>query len=251
MKKFIAFLAVAALVLCPLVSCERVNPVMDEERTYEVSSDIYSLKIELNAAEVEVIESDSFSVVSNLKYLSVTEDNGVLKIKDEAERHTNYKDPTLTLYVPRDTVFCEVDFLTGAGVISLNTLYTEELTMMLGAGDVQIDELRVSDEATVRGGAGKLTINGSITDLDMEMGVGELKLVASLFGDNELKLGIGRSDITLIGDKSNYTVNAEKGVGKITVDGKEISNSETVGDGENALEIEGGIGDIIVSFTKE
>ena len=53
------------------------------------------------------------------------------------------------------------------------------------------------------------------------------------------------------GNKENYTIKANKGIGSIKIDGKEVSNDITYGNGENNIKIDGGIGEIKIDFKEE
>lgn len=59
------------------------DAVMEDVKTYTVSSDINSLEIEINAADFVIKQGDNFAVESNLKHLTAEEKNGVLFIKEE------------------------------------------------------------------------------------------------------------------------------------------------------------------------
>ena len=88
-----------------------------------------------------------------------------------------------------------------------------------------------------------------INDLDLDMGVGEINLTSSLTGKNEINAGVGNLNIDLQGERESYKIQADKGLGAIKIDGKEISNGETFGNGENYIEVDGGIGNIDIDFT--
>ncbi|MBP3592631.1 MAG: DUF4097 family beta strand repeat protein [Clostridia bacterium] len=250
MKK-ILFCFVLFLLAFSLVACGKSDAVMDEAKTYEISSEIHSLIIELNAADFVIQEATDFSVESNLKYLSVTEKNGVLRIVDEANQHGNYKnDPMLTLSVPSGTNFRDVDIFTGAAKMTVDTLSARSLDLKLGAGDVRIGALYVNSEADIDGGAGAITIlDGEISNLDLQMGVGALNVAVALKGDNDLEFGVGESNLTLLGGKEDYTVEIDKGLGSITVDGKSVSDFGS-GSGENTVDIEGGVGSVHLKFSE-
>ena len=251
MKK-ILFCLMLMLLALPLVACGKSDAVMDEAKTYEISSEIHSLKIELNAADFVIQEGSGFSVESNLKYLSVTEKNGVLRIMDEANQRGNYKnDPMLTLSVPSGTKFQNVDIVTGAAKMTVDTLSARALDLKLGAGDVKIGALYVNSEADIDGGTGAISIlHGEISNLDLQMGVGSLNLTAALTGDNDLEFGVGESNLTLLGSKDDYTVKIEKGLGSITVNGKSLSDFSS-GSGESLVDIEGGVGSIHLIFSEK
>ena len=71
--------------------------------------------------------------------------------------------------------------------------------------------------------------------------------VKALLGECDLKFGVGQSDLILLGGKDSYTVDIEKGVGNITLDGVDVTDFDN-GDGENHIKIEGGIGTINIEF---
>ena len=82
MKMYIAAVFVF-LLLFTLASCANETAVVDETKTYEITSEIHSLDIQINAADFIIEHGDRFSVESNLKYLSVSERDGVLTLAEE------------------------------------------------------------------------------------------------------------------------------------------------------------------------
>lgn len=126
----------------------------------------------------------------------------------------------------------------------------QELELDLGAGNVEIDYLEVTKEATINGGAGNLVINNSaIKDLELDMGIGTLELTSTLLGDNEISCGVGEVTINLLGD--DYQIEVDKGIGTTTIAGEKIRDGEIYGEGRNKLEIDGGIGSINIDFYTE
>ncbi len=250
MKKFTALIVSVVLLIC-LVGCNKNDVVLDEAKTYEITSEIHSLDIRISAADFKIQHGDEISVESNLKYLSVSEKDGVLTIVDE-EKNYNDSDAMLTLYVPNDMVFDEVDITTGAAKMTVGTLSANSLKLKLGAGDVQIESLNASSDADIEGGVGQITIaSGTLNDLTLKMGMGELNLSAAVLGESDLKFGVGESNVTLIGSKDDYKVDIEKGLGSITVDGKTVTDYGSSGNGQNHIEIEGGIGAINLKFQEK
>ena len=248
MKQVIA-ICLSLLLLLSLSACYLEDGVTEETRTYEIGSEIHTLHIRINAADFRIEEGECFSVESNLRYLSVTEESGVLTLEDRGSGKLRYHNPVLTLTVPREAVFDAVDLKTGAARITVDTLSTQHLRCELGAGEVRFGQLEVLQSATVKGGAGKLTVaGGSLRQLTLEMGVGELELRGRLLGSNRLELGVGGSTLTLLGDREDYRLELEKGLGSISVDGKSLSDYGSSGNGTSCVEIHGGIGSIHVWF---
>ena len=225
------------------------DAVLEEVKTYSVAAEIYNLDIEINAADLLIKEGEAFSVESNLKHLKVEEKGGLLTIQETKKFTGTYNGALLTVYVPAGTVFDNVNLTTGAGRLTIGNLASGTLDFELGAGDVSIDSLVATKSADIEGGAGRITItNGALKDLDLEMGVGQLNLASALTGDCQLDLGVGESNITLIGSKEDYKLNIEKGLGNISIDGVNVSDYGSSGNGTNKVEINGGVGSINVEF---
>ena len=55
----------------------------------------------------------------------------------------------------------------------------------------------------------------------------------------------------MFGKKEEYRTKINKGLGNVTVDGKKVSDNEVVGNGENKIDIDGGIGEIKIDFRGE
>ena len=248
MKKYIVTILVFLLLLA-LASCANETVVLRDSQTYEITSDIHSLYIQINAADFKIEHRNEFSVESNLKYLSVSEKDGVLTITDESKSSSNYSNAVLTLCVPNGIVFDDVDITTGAAKLTVDALSTSSLELKLGAGDVRFESLQASLAADIKGGAGQITIaSGTLNDLTLAMGVGELNFSGALLGNCDLKFGVGESNLTLIGSKDDYTVAIEKGLGSISVDGKNVSDYGSNGNGQSHIHIEGGIGAAHIVF---
>lgn len=245
MKKYIAFLFVTVLLLS---GCQK-SATLGAPKDYPVQGDIQSLAVEIGSADFLIEQAEGFAVESNLKNLSVSEKNGVLTIRQGKQVGVAYTDAMLTLYVPAGTVFESVRINTGAGRLAAEELAAERVDLLLGAGEVRIGRLEASREADIEGGAGAVVISdGSLRDLDLEMGVGELNLTAALVGDCDLSFGVGESNLTLLGNRDDYRVEMEKGIGGITVDGETFASDRVLGSGPNRVEIQGGVGAIHLRF---
>lgn len=227
--------------------------VDDEVKRFDFSSDdITSLEIDINAADFTIRNGDVLFVESNLKYLTVKEHDGILSISEEKKLLRNYNGAVLTLYIPSDIVFDVADITTGAGRMTVDALSAEALEMNVGAGDVNIEELNTNKRADIEGGAGRVTVSdGRLCNLDLKMGVGQLNLTSRLIGRSGLDLGVGESNITLLGDKDDYDIEVEKGIGHLTIDGEKVNDFGIDGEGENEVYIEGRIGAVNLSFESE
>ena len=216
------------------------------------NNDISTLDIEIVFTNLTIKTAEALKVETDNNNIQFKQEKQKLEIKEKNKKwFSNYEEKELILYLPEEMAFEKIKIITGAGKINIENLKTERLVFELGAGETEIQQLFVSKECDIDGGAGKLSIKeGTINDLDLDMGVGEVNLNTHLTGRNELNAGVGDLNVELQGEKENYKVQADKGIGSIKIDGKEISNGETFGNGENYIEIDGGIGNIDINFAK-
>jgi len=214
------------------------------------NNDIETLEIKLAYTSLSIKTGDSFKIDTNNDNITYKQNDKNLKIEDEESNwFLNRNNYELILYVPDNFEFDKVKITTGAGEISIDSLNVNTLDFELGAGKMKIDNLNVADECNIEGGAGELNIlSGTINDLDLDMGVGETNITASLTGNNEINAGVGSLNIDLLDNKENYRIKVNKGIGNIRIDGKEFSDGEVLGDGDNKIDIDGGIGNIKVNF---
>ncbi len=54
----------------------------------------------------------------------------------------------------------------------------------------------------------------------------------------------GKLDLNLTDGTENYTIKVSKGIGSITIDGKETIDNRTYGTGKTYIKIDGGVGAI-------
>ena len=218
--------------------------------TFE-NKDIKNLEIEVAYSNLIIKKDNELKVETNNSQIECKQINNKLYIKEESHnwfnRNNNIGD--LIIYIPDNIELDKAEIVTGAGKINIEELTTDKLELELGAGETQINSLKVNNKATIEGGAGKVSILSSeINNLELDMGVGETTINSKLTGKTEINAGIGNLQIKVNGNKEDYKLKAEKGIGTIKVEGKEISNGNILGNGENSIEIDGGIGSIEVEF---
>lgn len=222
--------------------------LLEQPKTYTVSSELTELRLEISAAELTVKKASSFSVETNLEDLTVKENGGILTVKQE-HRIGSLNGATVTVCIPEDTALDKISVKTGAGRLTADALSAKHLKLELGAGEVTIGTLSALSSAEIEGGAGKITVSdGALSNLDLSVGIGQLELCAALSGESELELGVGETRLTLVGKREDYTVDIEKGLGSITFDGKGLSENGKQGSGASRVSVDGGVGSIQVNF---
>ena len=251
MLKYFLIVLVILLVVA-LVGCASQPAVLKSTKTYSITKDIHSLDVEINAADFVIVEGDTFSVESNLKKLSVSEEEGVLKIVEKTRFARNYNGASLKLCIPEGMTFENANIKTGASKLTSESFSAKTLELKTGAGRVEFYRLVASENANIKGGAGEIGIkDGSLNNLTLDLGVGELNMKAQLIGESDLKFGVGESDITLLGNRADYSFDIKNGVGNITVDGENSAFLANSTKGESLVKIKGGVGSTNITFQEK
>ena len=217
---------------------------------YLQNNDIEKLNIDVVYTNLIIKTGESLKIETNNSNIKCLENNRLLKIEEKEHNwFWQNNEGDLIIYLPENLEFKEVEIDAGAGKISIENLQTQKLDLNLGAGETKIKNLTVTKDCEIESGTGVTNIEDSlINNMDLKLGVGEVNLATLLKGKNDIDAGIGSLNITLQGGKENYKMKAEKGLGQIEIDGNELSSSQTFGNGENYIEIDGGIGNIKVDF---
>ena len=224
-----------------------------EMQTYQINGEISSLDIEINAAKLEIVQGEKFSVESNHKYISVGSDSGKLRI-NETRRIASLSSEAavIRLSVPSGFVFDEADIETGAGKVTIDSLSADILDITLGAGKATVENLVANSRAEIEGGTGLLTVNGgSLNNLNLEMGVGSLTFKSRIEGNSNLDLGVGEAKLIILGRREDYCIELDKGLGEARLEGESMRDDSVYGAGPNRLSIDGGVGAVNIEFSEE
>lgn len=215
-------------------------------KTLEINQNIKNIDIDVKNVNITVKTSDLFGIETNNKYISYTQDNDELSIKEN--KHFWLKNNTdLIIYIP-PIALGNFKIKTGAGKVVVDNLIANDLKLNLGAGKVEITSLEVLNNAKIDGGAGEISIkDGIINNLDMDMGVGKVSINSKLLGDNEIDAGVGELNLNLTGSENDYSITVDKGIGSIKLSGNNIKNG-VYGNGNNKIDIDGGVGSIKINF---
>ena len=225
-------------------------PIIEsQEEIYSTigNTDITTLKIELSASNLEIKNGEMLRVETNNLNVKCNQEGSQLIIKDKSKNwFSNRNDASqIVLYMPANMLWDSVKIDAGAGEISIEELATRNFDFDMGAGKVVIKELNVSNKSEIDGGAGKIEIlSGAMNNLKLDTGVGEFTLNAKLTGRNDVSAGVGKINFNLIDGTENYKIKVNKGIGSITIDGKETTDGNEYGNGETYIDIDGGVGAI-------
>lgn len=224
--------------------------IMDEIKDLEVSGEVKLLDVDIASSNIVIKIGDTFKIETSNKYIQCKQDYNMIYITERRHNWFNNSSKSkLTIYIPKDMVLDGMSINSGAGTVSIEELSTRILNLDLGAGKVNIDNLNIYDNTKINGGTGEVTIkNSSLNNLNLNIGIGKFILEAKLFGNSEIDHGVGEVNLNLIGEKDDYQIHADKGLGSITISGNEIKDDLIVGNGTNKINIDGGVGSIDINF---
>ena len=247
----------------------------DSNNVIETSSNIENdniafLDIDIAYSNLTIRKGEHLKVESSNKDIQCKQDKKKIQIKEKDNNwfFNNNKKEELIVYVPENLQFDSVNINTGAGKVNIEILNTKVLKMDLGAGETSMKNINITDfynvfylalplvgdfwyteSAKIDTGAGKVIIDSSkITDLKCDLGIGATEISAKLIGNTRIGTGVGNLKLDVVGIKEEYTTKINKGLGNVTIDKEKISDNKVVGNGENKIDIDGGVGNIKINF---
>ena len=147
--------------------------------------------------------------------------------------------------IPDNKEFEFISLEAGAGSISIDKFNTDILMLDLGTGKTTIKDLIVRKRADIDGGAGNIEIKKStINNLDIDIGVGNIDITSTLTGENDIDSGIGNLTLNLKKSLEEYKFTFDKAIGNVKINDKKIKDIEYNNNGDNIIDIDGGIGNI-------
>lgn len=236
---------------------------IDSSQAYE--EDIENISMDTYLYTVEVKQGDDFRVdldnVSENYTAQVV--NNTLKLKYDGVSWDvfswfNKKIPSptegrVTIYIPQDYPLKSIDIDGGIGNLTLSDVICETLDMDLGTGSIKGSRITATEETSIDCGAGSIRCSDVIfKNLSLDTGVGKSYIHGDISGETEIDGGVGEINLGFQRTKDNYNIRIDNGVGEISVDGESFTNYKSKNsDAPNSLDIDGGVGAIILSFGQQ
>lgn len=206
---------------------------------------IKKIKIDTDSSNVIIKKDDNFILTADnaTKNIKIDADNDTLVIKDKSLLNIAKSDSSIIIMVPE--VLESLDIEVRKGKLECSDIVANDAELSLGAGKAYLDNVYFS-KTDIEGGAGEISIkNSTLNDLKLETGTGEVFIQGKITGKSKIESGVGTIELNLI--ENNYAFRLDKGIGKISLNGQYLSNKGPHGNGENQIEIEAGIGNIIIT----
>lgn len=233
--------------------------------TYEVYEEggIRDLNIEVGVGEltIEYWNEDEISISYPDAYMEVEQDGEELSLETKDSWFWwnlfgiwNDGSYQVTITLPMDYVFNEVEISTGAGTANIERLEAVSLYLETGAGELNANHIIVGENITIEAGVGETTIhNLQAKEADFSIGVGELYIGGRVDGDISADCGVGELTMELSNRETDFNYDISCGVGDVSINGKSYSGigrtEEKNNDAPYDFNIDCGVGEIKVTLT--
>ena len=144
-----------------------------------LGNDVKNLDIRFGAGTFAIQESEDDSIYLQMEHAIPFEygidEEGTLYVKPAGDKVIAGAG-TITLWLPKNMVFDEVDLELGAGEMKANSLEMKELEVAVAAGQITLNKIKC-DEAKLQVGAGEISIERcELNDLSLDLAMGDARL---------------------------------------------------------------------------
>ena len=188
--------------------------------------------IEKNISENVILnESEAAAYLDiDLKVCNLSiQDGNKIEIKEKRANFFKKNSGSVTIYLPEDIYFEYVKINTGVGETDISSINTKNMYIDTGIGNLKVK-------------------SGNIQNLDCNTGIGDVSITTNLTGNSKFDTGIGKLNLNVDGNKEDYRVKLNKGIGKVMLDNISLNDNEEIGYGKNLVTINGGLGEIDINF---
>lgn len=243
----------------------------NEEVTFQESYvSAENIAVSLAYTELEIKEGETISVSGigiKKENVEIEYDDKTLKIHTKKQNfldgfgvhwenglnigYSNQNSSKIVLTIPRGAQFNNVSLEVGAGTLGTEGLICKNLMVSVGAGEGMMKNISAGT-AEIEVGAGTLDLqNFSADTVELECGMGKLIMDGSIEERCSADCGMGDIDMKLAGDIAEYKYSVDCGMGTVKINEDDYSGMGTEkkgGDGEKALELGCGMGNINVEI---
>ena len=204
------------------------------------NASVRKFKLDMGAGEVQIhtYEGEKILVTGDTGQLTCEENGEEVSLKYHRKHYTEPME--LQVYLPAWGL-TEIDLEFGAADVYIEALEGEDISISIGAGNLEADSIKAARSAELEVGTGAISV-GYLegTDLDFDCGIGSLEMV-------------------LQGKQSDYTYTLDCGVGTINLGrdsysglGRETRIDTSAQSGiAKYVEADCGIGEITIEFEEE
>lgn len=227
---------------------------IEVDRDEKQEAEITELEVGVKFAWLKIVPSDELKIETNNDKITTRRDGRALSLKEEDYGiFAGQASTELTIFWPRDVELDSLKVNGGAGRTSVSGITVKRAEFDLGAGRTTLRDLEVTEQAKISGGAGLTEIfQSEFHNLDFDLGAGKAHVEATLIGTTKIDAGVGLLELKLFGQSDTYALHVDRGLGSVTINGEKRGEDEVrYGGGTNLIDIDGGVGAIVIDFLNE
>lgn len=238
-----------------IIGLEKWENISNQEIVEHNSVDISNVKnmdIKLGICKLEIKQGEQLKIETSdvTDKFKCNVKNDTLKIEDDKMNANIFKNkiPQVTIYIPENYEFNEIDLELGINNSNIYELNGKDINIEVGVGKAKIYNLN-GKKVEINGGAGETIIdNFSIERLELESGIGSMIINGKILDDSEITSGIGRLEVNLVGEKDDYELILQRGIGNLELNGEKVKENDKIGSGSIKIRVEAGIGETEINF---
>lgn len=137
----------------------------------------------------------------------------------------------------------------GAGSLESDRLQSKYGEINVGAGQMNLKHLSITEKSTYSVGAGELIISDlHAQNSKVDCGVGSINVEGTMLGFNQIHCGIGQIKLNLAGVKEDYNYSVSCGIGSVSINeehfGPIVNTNLTYENAKHSFQLDCGIGEI-------
>lgn len=244
---FLAFNIIAGITFGITMLFGVIGGFNDSYNRQEVSfvqeyENIKTLDINLTNAKLDIKQGESIKIEAygTSNKFEAKQENDKLIIKDENRNWFNNDDIVeVTLYLPEGLLLDEAKIELDINTANIDKLNTNILNLDLGVGEFNFNNI-TAQNSKIDTGVGTTSItNSKLNKLDLDTGVGNTYIQGEILGNSTIDAEIGKTDVEILGNKEEYRIVADTGIGSIKVENEKLSDEKSWGNGNNLVKVEG------------
>lgn len=221
---------------------------------------IKNLDFNLAAGDITITMGDEFAISGSKIHSEIRNDGKTWYLESPKRKWyhflSNRASGDWEITIPRNYQFEKINLSFAAADLDVDGLWAKDVTIHGGAGDADIQNLKVDQSLDLKIAAGELSVGSSeVTgDCQLDCGAGELDMELSrMEGRLNANCGMGQISLTLPGERENYKIDSQAAMGQVQIDG---GKSDGKDDGQHSekldiradLDLTCGMGQITVDF---
>ena len=162
---------------------------------------------------------------------------------------------SITLYIPGNSSFKDVDIEAGAAFVEMKDFSTQKMELELGAGEALGEGIR-ADKAELSVGMGAIELSDmQIGKLSVETGMGSVEFKGSISEKADIECSMGSIYMEIEGSEQDFDYKIESAMGSINIGDRDYAGlareKKINNNAGKSIEVECSMGSVEIDFTED